>query len=85
MSRSKRKTPVVSITTADSERFDKQKWHRRFRKKVRETISKLLNSDVDADNVVFPHENEIIDEWDMRKDGKQYLSNDSDRDEFMRK
>lgn len=69
MTRSRRKTPKVGITTARSEKFDKQVMHRRLRRK-----SKLLAPDPDA---VFPIPDEVMNKWSMAKDGKCYVSKKS--------
>lgn len=38
MSRSRRKTPITGITTARSEKFDKQRWHRAYRHAERQRL-----------------------------------------------
>jgi len=70
MSRSRRKTPVFGITNAQSERRDKQLWHRRWRLQERMALRKLspealdthLSSDAKAAGNL----------WSMAKDGRQY-------------
>jgi hypothetical protein len=63
MSRSKRKSPVIGMTTARSEKEDKR-WHNRvLRRRVPETIRK--------GNDILPKKDEISTTWDMAKDGKQ--------------
>lgn len=75
MSRSKRKSPITGITTASSERFDKSKWHRRFRRAENQRIESSPESE--------PHHiRQFADPWSMAKDGKRYWR---DRPDLMRK
>jgi hypothetical protein len=63
MSRSRRKTPVIGITTAHSEKQDKR-WHNRLlRRKAHQTIR--------LGDELFPVKNEVSSTWDMAKDGKR--------------
>ena len=62
MSRSYRKTPVTGTTTAPSEKWDKQKANRRFRRKVRVST---------RHNRIIPLIREISNVWSFDKDGKQ--------------
>ena len=62
MSRSTRKTPTRGITTADSEKSDKVKAHRKLRRAVRIAV----NQDTDT----LPQEKELSNKWVMAKDGK---------------
>lgn len=78
MSRSRRKTPMCGITTAASERFDKQTWHRAFRKAERQrlTVSPLSE----------PHHfREFSDDWTMNKDGKCYWGEEHRSARWLRK
>ena len=65
MSRSRKKNPVGGITTAKSEKFDKRIINRIIRRK-----SKRLIEIGDPENIVFPVKEEVMDIWDMQKDGK---------------
>jgi hypothetical protein len=65
MSRSHRKTPICGMTTAESEGKDKDIWHRRFRRTVRQEIQ--AGSDQDD----LAHFREASDPWSFDKDGKQ--------------
>lgn len=67
MSRSRRRTPRVGITTARSEKQDKLKAHRRERRGVKVALSK------GAEDHELPHRREVGDPWKMAKDGKAYL------------
>lgn len=66
MSRSKRKTPITGITTAETEKADKAAWHRRHRhaEKVRLNASGI--------EYVDRSHKEHSDPWSMSKDGKKY-------------
>ena len=68
MSRSKKKHNISGVTTAPSERDDKNIWHKIFRRKNKA----LLNNTDEVDETVFLTENEIIDPWQMDKDGKAF-------------
>ena len=63
MSRSRRKTPVRGITTAESEKQDKRIANRKLRRRVRS----VLRRDAEAP---LPHLREVSDPWMMDKDGK---------------
>jgi len=63
MSRSRRKTPIFGYTTADSEAFDKKKWHRAFRR----AVNKSLQVDPEREP---DHIKQFFNPWDMHKDGK---------------
>lgn len=62
MSRSKRSTPITSMTTAKSEKFDKQMANR----KVRREAKKRIKLDEDPKD-----RKELSDPWCFAKDGKQ--------------
>lgn len=65
MSRSRKKKPIVGITCANSEKFDKVTAHRRERRAVNAAI------DVDPESAELLHEHEFSDPWTYAKDGKQ--------------
>jgi hypothetical protein len=64
MSRSYRYTPICGLTTAASEKDDKQRWHRRFRHRNRQLVRH--GEDPLLQRVVS-------DPWLMAKDGKQWF------------
>ena len=66
MSRSHRKTPVFGHTGCPSEKQDKQLSSRKMRRKVRQYII------IDPDNFLNPKKQEILNKWEMGKDGKSY-------------
>ena len=67
MSRSNRKTKIFPITTAVSEKHDKRRWNKTFRK-----VSKNLI----GDGKEAPHEiQSVFNVWDGVKDGKRYRKN----------
>lgn len=78
MSRSRRKTPICGITTAASERRDKQAWHRSYRIAVR----RQLATDPDSEP---PHRREFSDPWLMAKDGKSYYGVSRRNERSLRK
>ena len=67
MSHSYRHTPIVGITTAVSEKDDKQKANRRIRRVVREAIRRSPEAEA------LPHVREQSDPWTFEKDGKQWV------------
>ena len=73
MSRSKRKTPVCGITTARSEKRDKQASHRKLRRHVAQALPL-----VDPEEATLPDKDrDLTNPWSMAKDGKQRF--DADR------
>ena len=64
MSRSRRKHPFGGWAGASSEKRDKQRYNRRFRRVVKQTIQGNPNVEV------LPLLREHSDPWDMAKDGK---------------
>lgn len=75
MSRSVRKTKIFGITTTESEKQDKRRWNRTFRKFCR----KLVLAGKEA-----PHKiHGVTEVWSGAKDGKRYNHNATKRD--MRK
>lgn len=71
LSRSFRKSPFCGMTTAESEKKDKQLAHRRERRIVRQIL------DSNPLRPVLPHRREVSNVWSFDKDGKQRLSTDS--------
>jgi hypothetical protein len=67
MSRSCRKTPIVGITTAASEKRDKQLANRRLRR----VVKRVLRDEPEAQ--VLPLKREVSDVWAMDKDGKRWF------------
>jgi hypothetical protein len=62
MSRSRRKSPVRGITSADSDKGDKLAAHRKSRRVVRIAVRQQCE--------VLPHARELSDPWGFDKDGK---------------
>lgn len=60
MSRSRRKTPIIGVTAAQSEKQDKRFMNRRLRTAMRSTG----NTDLGL--------HDVSDVWNMRKEGKMY-------------
>lgn len=65
MSRSRRRTAIRGITTARSEKTDKQVSHRKVRRAVRQRV-------LEAD-APLPLERELTNPWSMAKDGKKHF------------
>lgn len=74
MSRSYRKTKIFGVLSG-SEKKDKQKANRKFRRVVKEKVSHLDHK--------LPDRREVSNVWDFAKDGKRYISEISEK--FMRK
>lgn len=71
MSRSFKHTTISAITTAQSEKRDKQLANRRFRRISRHRVR------IDEEPLIDL--NEISDPWDFQKDGKRYFFPDEAR------
>ncbi len=69
MSRSRRKTPIFGMTSRESEKADKARWHRKFRRAAR----------MDVEGSQFISFRQYGSTWSMGKDGKQYLSDANKR------
>tara|TARA_Y100000034_G_scaffold137014_1_gene218435 strand:- start:4788 stop:5030 length:243 start_codon:yes stop_codon:yes gene_type:complete len=80
MSRSRKKTKVFGITTADSEKQAKRRANRRFRRICKLYLQDIMDDDEDS---AFPELEEVSNVWSMDKDGKRYWSDATDKD--MRK
>ena len=74
MAKSRRKTPITGNTTEPSEKEDKRRWNRRYRRKVKE----VLNTTEDEDEI--PKLREETNVWEGGKDGKRYIVDHTDRD-----
>lgn len=64
MSRSFKRTPIHGITKCESEKQDKQKANRLFRRMNKISIAKGKDSPI--------HLKEVSDVWKFGKDGKRY-------------
>ncbi len=78
MGKSTRKTPIVGITTAASEKDDK----RLLNRSLRRSNHQILKTDENAD--ALKHVKEVIDPWSMAKDGKVLIDPVKNR-KLMRK
>lgn len=79
MSRSRKKTPIISHTKADSDKPFKVQEHKRERRVVKH----ILTSAVDHDSMVLPDQERFGNEWNAPKDGKSWT--DRPKDKWMRK
>lgn len=68
MSRSYRKNSISGITTAKSEKKDKQVCNKKLRRKIKQIMETK-----EIDNWLFPIPNEVQNIWLMSKDGKAYF------------
>ena len=73
MSRSRRKSPWMGVTCADSEKWDKRFANRKLRKKVKQQLSQFTEGD---DELLFPKLREVSEEWMFAKDGRQRINDD---------
>ena len=71
MSRSFKREPIIGHAN-HSEKDDKKRWHRAFRKKNRDTINRTKFDVDELDNTIFPIEKDVSNPWSMSKDGKRY-------------
>ena len=79
MSRSRRKSPFTSWTSAISEKEDKRISNRKFRKKT----NQMLIDERYYDRLPL-HQKEVTEVYSFAKDGKMYIGKDWD-DKYMRK
>lgn len=79
MSRSRKKTPIISHTKADSDKPFKVQEHKRERR----TVKHHLTKDQDYDSMVLPDQERFGNEWNAPKDGKSWT--DRPKDKWMRK
>ena len=75
MSRSKRKTKIFGIASAESEKQDKRLWNRKFRK----VCKKLIRQGKEVPNNIKA----VTDVWSGSKDGKRFRENIPQK--YMRK
>ena len=67
MSRSRRRTPICGITTAKTEKQDKQMANRIERRRVRTSLATRPDAEV------LPAKRELSNVWSMAKDGKNHF------------
>ncbi len=70
MGKSYRRTPIFGHTTSISEKSDKKRWHRAFRRASKQSPEALHYPDVRANS----------NPWSMAKDGKRYFRGATDKD-----
>jgi hypothetical protein len=69
MARSRRRTPIISITTSASEKQDKRHANRNCRSALR----RALKCGQDPDAAVLPVLRDVSDPWAMAKDGRSWF------------
>lgn len=67
MSRSRRKTPITGITTAESD----HRWKAMAARKLRHRVKQELNATLDGDRFAGRRW-DLVDPWTSEKDGKRY-------------
>ncbi|HAS41174.1 MAG TPA: hypothetical protein DCS93_11880 [Microscillaceae bacterium] len=72
MSRSRKKIKIQGITTAKSEKTDKQQANRKFRRVVKQKVK--------MNETELPELRELSNVWSFSKDGKMYNSGITDKD-----
>ncbi|MBT2186574.1 hypothetical protein [Sphingobium nicotianae] len=69
MSRSRRKSPIIGVTTAQSEAQCKAQAERKVRRLVRQTLGEALHGDA------LPQKRwALVNPWDGPKDGKHWVA-----------
>lgn len=66
MSRSRRQTPIIGITTADSEKQDKRRANRSWRAAIRRALREGEHESAHSRHA-------FSDPWTMAKDGKKWV------------
>lgn len=79
MSRSRKNTPIVGHTKAESDKPFKVKEHRRERRVVKQD----LTSTDDYDNLALPDKKQYGNDWESPKDGKRWIK--KPKEKWMRK
>jgi hypothetical protein len=74
------------MACAKSEKFDKMLMNKKIRRISKNILQNVEEGEIDCDDVVFPEKDEVMNQWDMAKDGKGYYSpyRDSDKDWFQK-
>ena len=72
MSRSKKKTKIQGITTAKSEKENKQEANRKLRRIVKQKVN--------TQKTDLPQKREVSNVWSFDKDGKRYNSEMTEKD-----
>ena len=88
MSRSRKRTPILSITTSTSEKEDKTKGNRSLRRSVHmicDDVTKEMIIENDEVDIEFPKVREVSDVWGFSKDGKRYNPPGDYLEKYMRK
>lgn len=73
MSRSRKKTPVISYTCSDSEKDDKRIANRKLRRAVKVKLQNAQSVEMAEEMQPLPELREVSDTWTFAKDGKIYI------------
>ena len=68
MARSRKKTPIIPNTCAETEKEDKRNNNRKLRRVVKQKLQVVE----DTEDLDLPELREITNVWDCAKDGKRY-------------
>ena len=83
MSRSHKHLPIQGLAPADSEKAEKQQWHRRLRRVERQHLA-VLTPDAAEDHVTLTPR-EVSDPWQLPKHGKAFALDPVDTELALRK
>lgn len=78
MARSRKKTPKAGLTSAASEKVEKQANHRRERRLVKQVLTR------EPEVEVLPHRKQLSNPWSMAKDGKVFLGTSASRKDLKK-
>jgi hypothetical protein len=74
MSRSFKRNSIHGITKAESEKQDKRRFHKRFRRRIKNTLGKSKYDLDGLHDTIFPTKYDVSDTWLFAKDGKRYFN-----------
>lgn len=72
MARSRRKTPIFGMTTAESEKAFKAQEHQRERSAVRDVLNGFIVHDPSEENAMIPAPKKFGNPWAGPKDGRRF-------------
>jgi hypothetical protein len=82
MSHSRRKTPIIGFCgKGGSEKKDKKIVNRRLRSKIKIILKQPLEK---IEEAIIPKQDEMMDKWDMSKDGKGYIEKTKDKEYYIK-
>ena len=75
MARSRKKTPIIPNTCANSEKEDKRNANRKLRRKVKADLHKAQVTEI-IEEIELPELREVSNVWSFAKDGKSFYKQD---------